>query len=143
MTNKIAKFLSAGAAVFLAAQFFQPARTNPPADPGASFAAVVKPPAHTAAVIGRSCADCHSNQTRWPWYSRVSPVSWMVARDVKQGRARLNFSEWNLYGPEMSKLRIGAMCRAAAQGDMPPKFYTPVHPEARLTEPDVAALCGL
>ncbi len=135
--------LGGAAAVFIAAQFFQPAVANPPSDPGASFAAVVKPPAHAAAVLDRACRDCHSNDTAWPWYSRVAPVSWMVARDVRQGRARLNFSEWNLYGPEMSRLRIKAVCGAAAKGDMPPKYYTPMHPQARLKEPDVAALCGM
>ncbi|MBS1854729.1 MAG: heme-binding domain-containing protein [Acidobacteria bacterium] len=143
MRFKIEAILFGAGVVFLAAQFFQPARENPPADPAASFEAVVKPPAHAAAVIERSCRDCHSNRTAWPWYSGVSPVSWMVARDVKEGRARLNFSQWNLYGPEMSKLRLRAVCEAAAKGNMPPKYYTPMHPQARLKEPDVAALCGL
>jgi hypothetical protein len=143
MKIKLETFLFGAAAAFLVAQFIQPARTNPQSDPAASFASVVKPPGHTVAVIDRSCRDCHSNETTWPWYSYVSPVSWMVARDVKQGRAHLNFSQWNLYGPEMSKLRMRAVCDAAAKGEMPPKYYTPLHPKARLREPDVAALCGL
>lgn len=143
MRVRVGTVLSVAAIAFLAAQFYQPARTNPPSDPAASFEAVVKPPASAASVIARSCRDCHSNQTGWPWYSRVSPVSWLVASDVKEGRARLNFSQWNLYGPEMSKLRIRAICDAAAKGDMPPKYYTPMHPQARLKEPDVAALCSM
>jgi hypothetical protein len=129
--------------VLAAAQLVQPDRTNPPADPAASFAAVAHPPQAAAAVVDRACRDCHSNQTAWPWYSRVSPVSWMVAGDVKEGRARLNFSQWNIYSPEMSKLRLREVCEKARTGDMPPKYYTPMHPQARLTGEDVSALCAL
>jgi hypothetical protein len=83
------------AGALLIAQFIQPERVNPPADPSASFEAVAAPSRDVAAAIGRSCRDCHSNQTSWPWYSRISPVSWLIADDVKEGRAKLNFSQWN------------------------------------------------
>lgn len=131
------------AAVFLIAQFFQPARGNPPADPAASFEAIAQPPGPVVEVLARSCRDCHSHQTRWPWYSRVSPVSWLVAKDVKEGRARLNLSQWNLYGPEMAQLRMRAMCDEARFGAMPPKYYTPLHRDARLNAAGVAALCAM
>jgi hypothetical protein len=124
-------------------QLRRPPRTNPPVDPGASFEAVVKPPPDAAALLERSCRDCHSYRTVWPWYSGIAPVSWLVARDVNQGRAHLNLSQWNLYGPEMSALRIGQMCQAVANGDMPPKYYTPLHPEARPGAGGVAAVCGI
>ncbi len=126
-----------------AIQLYRPARTNPPADPNASFEAVVKPPPGAAAVLERSCRDCHSYRTAWPWYSGVAPASWMVARDVTEGRARLNLSKWDIYGPEMSGLRVGQMCRAMANGEMPPKYYTPLHPQARPGEAGVAAVCGI
>ena len=125
------------------AQLVQPERTNPTSDPAAAFDAVVKPPPHVASVIARSCRDCHSNQTVWPWYSEVAPASWLVARDVREGRAHLNFSQWNIYGPEMSRLRMKAICFEVIEGKMPPKYYTPLHRNARLTAGDVGALCGL
>ena len=128
---------------FALAQFVKSERTNPPSDPAAGFEAVVQPPPHAAAVVARSCRDCHSNETAWPWYSRVAPVSWLVARDVREGRAHLNFSQWNNYGPEMSRLRLKAICEEASQGNMPPKYYTPLHRGSRLTADDVGALCGL
>lgn len=138
------KWIIPGLALMLAgAQFVQPERTNPPADPAASLVAVVKPPAQAAAVLERSCRDCHSNRTEWPWYSRGAPVSWMVAADVKEGRARLNFSQWNIYSPEMSQIRLREVCAKTRAGDMPPKYYTPMHPGSRLSAADVAALCGL
>ena len=90
----------------IVSQFIQPERTNPPADPAASFEAVAKPPREVAAVFGRACGDCHSNQTVWPWYSRISPVSWLVVGDVKEGRAKLNFSQWNIYSPEMTRIKL-------------------------------------
>jgi Haem-binding domain len=125
------------------AQFVQPERINPPSEPAASFEAVIQPPPDAVGVLARSCRDCHSQQTVWPWYSAVAPASWLVARDVKEGRAHLNLSQWNIYGPEASRLRMRAICEEAAQGNMPPKYYTPLHPRARLTDSDVTALCGL
>jgi hypothetical protein len=124
-------------------QFIQPERTNPSANPGASFEAAAKPSPAAAAVIRRACADCHSHDTKWPWYSGVSPMSWLVANDVRDGRARLNLSEWNLYGPEMSALRAGEMCDKATKGEMPLWQYTFLHREARLSGSDIAALCTI
>lgn len=124
------------------AQFIQPERANPPQDPAASFDAVAKPTRQIAQVLNRACRDCHSNQTVWPWYSRISPVSWLVAQDVKEGRAHLNFSEWNRLSPEMSKLRLGAICDEVRKGDMPLWYYLPLHPGARLSREEVAAICA-
>lgn len=126
----------------IAAQFVQPERTNPPADPAASFEAVAKPPHEVAAVIGRACRDCHSNQTVWPWYSRVAPVSWLVARDVKEGRAKLNFSQWNIYSPEMTRIKMGEVCDEVKKGGMPPIYYLPLHPETKVAPAEVSAVCA-
>jgi cytochrome c551/c552 len=82
----------------------------------------------TAALVKRACYDCHSNQTVWPWYSYVAPVSWLIYNDVIQGRHRLNFSEWN--GQSRG---AGEMVQAIREGEMPPFQYLPLHPSARLT----------
>ena len=124
------------------AQFFQPVRTNPPADPAASFAAVAKPHGAVVAVVDRACRDCHSNNTVWPWYSKVSPVSWLVAQDVQKGRARLNFSQWNIYGPEMTQIRMQEACQEVKAGKMPLTHYLYLHPEAKLSPQDVVVLCA-
>lgn len=123
-------------------QFFQPEWANPPADPAASFESAAAPSPQLAALVERACKDCHSNQTTWPWYSRVAPVSWLVADDVRNGRARLNLSEWSRFGPEMSRLRLKAMCAEVKAGEMPPLQYKLMHPGARLSDADVSLLCS-
>ena len=74
----------------------------------------------------RACFDCHSNETQWPWYAQVAPVSWLLARDVAEGRRHLNFSEWR--GAEPEELQEVVM-----EGEMPPALYLLMHPSARLT----------
>jgi hypothetical protein len=143
MVKKILKYGTL-ALVFavLVAQFVNVERTNPPVDPSASFEAVAKPSPETAAVVGRACRDCHSNQTAWPWYSHIAPVSWLIASDVKEGRAKLNFSQWNIYGPEMTRIKLGQICEEVRKAEMPPAYYVPMHPEAKLTAADVSAMCS-
>jgi cytochrome c551/c552 len=123
-------------------QLIQPERSNPPADPAASFEAVVSPSPQVAAVLARACNDCHSNRTVWPWYSKVAPLSWLVAHDVNEGRARLNFSEWNRLGAEMSALRMKAICKEAREGEMPPWQYALMHAGAKLSDADAGLLCS-
>ena len=130
------------AVALVISQFIQPDRTNPPADPSASFEAVVKPPPEVAAAIVRACRDCHSNQTVWPWYSGISPVSWLVASDVKEGRSKLNFSQWNIYSPEMTRIKLGEICTEVKKGEMPPLYYLPMHPETKVTAAEVSAICA-
>ena len=107
-------------------------RTNPP---------VVREPvwdsARTHELAVGSCFDCHSNETVWPWYAKVAPISWLLDNHVTEGRAILNFSEWN-------KTQEGASEAASVtrDGEMPPWYYKLMHASARLTEPDVEALAG-
>lgn len=89
----------------------------------------------TKDLVRRACFDCHSDQTTWPWYSHVAPVSWLVQNDVNGGRRHLNFSEWDK--PQRHAKDIGEMVKS---GDMPPWFYLPMHPRAKLTEAEKQAL---
>lgn len=82
----------------------------------------------TRALAKRACFDCHSNETRWPWYSHVAPVSWLVQRDVDEGRAILNFSQWNHVYEE-----AGESGETVREGEMPLRTYLWLHPDARLT----------
>ncbi len=143
MSGKIIKnFILAVLILLAAAQLYRPARTNPPSNPAGSFEAVAKTAPEVAAIVNRACRDCHSNETVWPWYSKVAPVSWLVASDVSDGRSHLNFSEWNLYSPDMSRTRLKEACSEVKKGDMPLWFYTVIHPQAKLSPDDVKAICA-
>ncbi|HEX2052521.1 MAG TPA: heme-binding domain-containing protein [Actinomycetota bacterium] len=89
----------------------------------------------TARLVDAACYDCHSNETRWPWYSKVAPISWLVYNDVVQGRAELNFSEMGREDNEVDKA-----AETVEEGEMPPLRYAVNHPEARLNESERAAL---
>lgn len=142
MPRKLIKYAVSAGVLLAGIQFLQPDRTNPPSDPAAHFEAVAKPSKETSAVVRRACGDCHSNETVWPWYSRIAPVSWMIADDVKEGRAHLNISEWNRLSPEMSQKRMQQMCSEAKEGGMPLFAYKLMHPAAKLDAADVSAICS-
>ncbi len=89
----------------------------------------------TRELAARACFDCHSNQTVWPWYSNIAPVSWLVQRDVDQGRRRLNFSEWNQ--PQRGGREAA---RIIQRGEMPQWFYVIMHPTAKLSPNDTQLL---
>ena len=121
-------------AVLAAAQVVRFDRTNPPvsADIGA--------PADVAPVLRRACYDCHSNETVWPWYSQVAPVSWLLHRDVVEGRRHLNFSEWDRVPAQKRGRRMHEIGEQVQEGEMPPWFYLPMHHAAKLSDADKALL---
>jgi len=91
-------------------------------------------------ILNRSCQDCHSDRTQWPWYGRIAPVSWMLARDVRQGRRKLDFSQWaRKPAPANERMKI---CDALSNGSMPPRAYTILHPDAEPAERDVDLICA-
>ncbi len=91
----------------------------------------------TRGLTARACYDCHSNQTVWPWYSRIAPVSWLIQRDVDTGRRRLNFSEWDR--PQRGA-RSGSVDRRIQRGSMPPWYYVSMHSQANLLDAEKQAL---
>jgi hypothetical protein len=127
---------------FVGAQFVPVDRSNPPTDPQQEFTARLSPPPAVASVIERSCRDCHSNRTTWPWYSRIAPVSWLVVNDVKEGRAHLNFSEWGTLGARRSARRLEEICEEIRSGAMPIPAYTLMHPSTKLAPQEIEAICG-
>jgi hypothetical protein len=128
--------------ILVAIQCIRPARTNPPTDSSRTIAAAMAVPAAATAVLERSCRDCHSNDTRWPWYSNVAPMSWMLIDHVNSGRRHFNYSEWGGYAPDKSRKLLHDICEETKQGSMPVGSYTLVHRDARLTDADVATLCA-
>ena len=98
---------------------------------GNNPAVVSEPPwdsPQTRALAKRACFDCHSNETVWPWYSYVAPVSWLVYNDTMEGRSRMNFSEWNTQSRSS-----GDIIEEIQSGGMPPAIYLPMHPSAQLS----------
>ncbi len=128
--------------VIAAAQLIRPDHRNPPVNPGQSFQARMHPDPQVARVIDRSCADCHSNRTVWPWYSNVAPLSWVVSDDVREGRAHVNFSEWGNYDPKKSADLLKDICDMVRQGDMPLWSYRVAHKGTKLSPAERAAVCG-
>ena len=89
----------------------------------------------TRALVKRVCFDCHSNETHWPWYANVAPVSWLLQRDVEEAREHLNFSEW-----DKPQRHADEAAHEVEEGEMPLWFYLPLHPEAKLSDDEKAAL---
>jgi hypothetical protein len=135
--------LSTGVVLLAAMQVVRPARVNPPIDRQQSLEAVLSTDSPALRVIDRSCRDCHSNDTTWPWYSNVAPVSWLIVRDVVKGREELNFSKWGSYRPEQRRKLLKKSCEEVRDGEMPLAVYALVHHTTRLTPADVEAVCGL
>jgi hypothetical protein len=133
--KRAALWIAGGVAVLLVgAQLIPVARTNPLG--GTELAA----PRQVQNVLRLACYDCHSNETVWPWYSRVAPVSWLVARDVAEGREALNYSRWQDYGAQQRAELLEETWEEIAEGEMPPAAYLVLHPDARLDDADRAAL---
>ena len=124
-----------------AAQFLRPARTNPPVVQAQALEAVAKVPAPLAPVLRRSCYDCHSNETRWPWYSAVVPMAWGVANHVREGRAAMNLSEWGSYPARKRTALLEKLCDEVRKGGMPLPAYLWLHRDARLSEAEWKAVC--
>jgi hypothetical protein len=135
--RRILKYL-AGAAIVVAVgiQAIRPERTNPTSDSTKDITSESAVPDDVKAMLVRSCFDCHSNQTVWPWYSNIAPVSWLVAGDVKEGRKHLNFSEWNGYSTSKRLVKLEALAKEVDKEDMPPEIYTDMHKNAVLTRQD-------
>lgn len=119
-------------ALFVVIQFvpYGHNHTNPP---------VLQEPAwdspQTRELVVRACYDCHSNETVWPWYSSIAPISWLVQRDVDEGRRELNFSEWSRGQQEK-----GEIVEIVRKGEMPPVYYYAMRPKARLSAAEKEAL---
>lgn len=97
-------------------------------------------PLEITGILKTSCYDCHSNQTRFPWYSKMAPSSWLLARDIKTGRKNLNFSQWNSYSKRKKISRLESIREEVTSGEMPLPKYTIIHRKARLNEKQISAI---
>ncbi|MGE0827403.1 MAG: heme-binding domain-containing protein [Candidatus Binatia bacterium] len=120
--------------VFILIQLVPVDRTNPPVE------TEIAVPTNVRAILRQACYDCHSNETVWPWYSKVAPVSWLVVHDVQEGREALNFSTWNRYTTKQQVKKMKESWEETAEGEMPPWFYLAVHRDAGLSADEHAVL---
>lgn len=92
-------------------------------------------------VLAQACGNCHSNETEWPWYSHVAPLSWWIQSHVRKGRKEFNFSGWTSYSTRQRRAKLDSICGVISTGRMPPWSYTMLHPEARLTAKEKKSVC--
>lgn len=126
-------------------QAIRPAKTNPPVNSSHTLQAVVPMPPAVESILKRACYDCHSDLTRWPWYSNVAPVSWFVIDHVNSGRRHVNFSEWlrrDTKNPaEYTRERFEAICKQVQTHNMPLTSYLLAHRAAWISQADIETIC--
>jgi hypothetical protein len=127
--------------LFLGIQVVRPARTNPPVNESQTIFAHTQMTPQVAEILTRSCNDCHSNKTVWPWYTNVAPISWWLSNHVNSGRHMLNYSEWGRLDRDRQDRKLRQICDEVEDGAMPLSSYLPMHPKARLSEEDKKILC--
>jgi hypothetical protein len=140
--TKSKKLLLVGLGIsFAVIQCFGPTRTNPPVVESHAIQSRLQIPPRIVDTLNHACMDCHSYETRWPWYSRVAPVSWWLINNVNDGRDTLNFSEWTQYKPSFAIATLGSMATVVKRGAMPLASYKTFHPQARLSDEERKAFC--
>ncbi len=127
------KILIAVVILLVAIQFITIDKTNPPAEPGKDFVTLTNPPSELGTIIENSCYDCHSNHTKYPWYSNVAPASWLLKSHIDDGRKHLNFSTWGDYNSKKKDHKLEECIEMIKSEEMPMKGYVLLHSEAEIT----------
>jgi hypothetical protein len=122
-------------------QFVRPSRANPTSDPSKALVPSAHPPSNVAQSLDRGCRDCHTNETVWPWYTNVAPLSWWIIHHVNDGRREVNFSTWSDQAPGRMSRKLTEICEQVERRDMPMTSYLLIHPEAKLTDGERQAIC--
>lgn len=119
--------------VFGVMQFFRIDKTNPPVEMAQDFIEITKPPSEVVEILKASCYDCHSNESKYPWYSNVAPVSWWVKDHIDEGRDELNFSEWGTFTDKRKSKKIKEVLEEVEEEEMPLPPYLITHTDATLS----------
>ena len=130
-----------GVATFIVLQFFRIDKTNPAVVQAETLEASVAVPPDISLIIGKSCSDCHTNQTQYPWYSNVQPAAWMLKSHIDEGRQKLNFSIWKTYELKRRSRKFEQICEQVESKEMPLPSYLWIHRDAILSDSDGKALC--
>jgi hypothetical protein len=130
-------------AVFVVMQFFPPRQTNPVVPASKSLRAHVRIPEDVYSSLMRACGDCHSNQTYWPWYSHIAPLSWVIVDDVNQGRRQMNLDDWESQeSPAKANEHLSDICTEIQRSGMPPVSYKILHRGSLLKPQEIASTCS-
>ena len=142
MVKKILKILAiAIVAAFIVLQFFRIDKSVPPVVQAETLEAAVAVPPDISLILGRSCSDCHTNQTIYPWYSDVQPFAWFLKNHIDDGRRKLNFSIFNTYPAKRKAKKLEEICEQVESKEMPLPSYLWIHSESTLSASDAKALC--
>ena len=136
----IKKILFTAIAIFAAIQFIRVDKINPVSVPEKDFINVTQPSKEVADLLKTSCYDCHSNETKYPWYFNVAPVSWWLKNHINEGREELNFSLWTDYDAKKKDKKLEESIELINNGEMPMFSYTLAHQEAKLSATQQKAL---
>lgn len=126
--------------IFAAAQFINPTKNESSLVSESDFITIETPPQQLADIITSSCYDCHSNNSNYPWYDRITPVNFWVEDHIKHGKGHLNFSEWNTYSAKKKAHKLDEFIEMIEDKSMPLASYTLIHPEAKLTDSEIKSL---
>lgn len=135
------KKIGIGLVIILALmQFKQIDKTNPEYNEVEDFITITQPSEEIATLIKAACYDCHSHQAKYPWYSNVAPISWMVEHHIEEGREHLNFSKWGSYDTKKANHKLEECIEEIEEGEMPMKPYVVMHSEAKMSKEQKKAL---
>jgi hypothetical protein len=126
---------------FIVAQFIRPDQTNPSIVAAETIEAATPIPENVNAILTRSCNDCHSNKTVYPWYAQITPANWLLAHHIDEGRRELNLSVWQTYDARKKKRKLDEICEQIETGEMPHNQYLWIHRAAKLSDEDKKLLC--
>ncbi len=126
---------------FLLIQFFAIDKSQPPISENETLESAINVPADISQLLGRSCNDCHSHKTVYPWYSNVQPFGWFLQGHIDDGRKELNFSLFNTYSDGKKSTKLGDICEEVKAHLMPLPSYLWIHRDAVLSESDRRAIC--
>jgi hypothetical protein len=126
---------------FIAIQFYRPDRTAPPIVESETLEASTRVPEEVERILIKSCNDCHTNKTNYPWYSQIAPASLFLASHVDEGRRELNFSIWNTYETRRKRRKLDEICEQVTERYMPLPSYLWIHWDAKLSDENIKILC--
>lgn len=140
---KAAKVIVIGLVVILVIiQFFHPAKNISTTHSSNNIAVVYNQPDHVRGILSKACNDCHSNNTRYPWYNNIQPVAWWLDHHVQEGKRELNFDEFATYPLRKQYHKLEEVTEMLDEGEMPLSSYTFIHTNAKLTDQEKTALTG-
>ena len=126
---------------FIAIQFYRSDRTAPPIVEADTLEVSTQIPEAVGQILTKSCNDCHTNKTNYPWYSQIAPASLFLASHVEDGRRHLNFSVWNTYETKRKRRKLDEICEQVTERYMPLPSYLWIHWNAKLSGEEIKTLC--